>query len=364
MFRVREGTEKSVPSEDELMRFDVDEDSRGTTGAHEAARRFRPEELVACEDCLRANAPTRMNCLYCGAPLPMTERSAALRRPALRKLEEWENGFNVVLHPPCSKAVPETIEEIATMLRLDAARLSEIAESGTPLPVARAASSEEAELIVGRLKARGLDAEVLADEALARTPVRVRALAFDTDSLVLLPTAEAEPARVAWSEIVLLVEGRIVTRRVEFEEQPSKLLGRGRLVEAREVASDESVLDIYTSHEGDAAREGFRVLANGFDYSCLDENKGLLAIDNFKRLVAELRERSKQAAFDGEYARLRGTLTCVWPPSERTESGGLKRDRPGRLNTESVTVVSNEGQFTRYARLRRQLALRARAKSL
>jgi hypothetical protein len=353
-----------LPSEDELMRFDVDEDLLGASGTHEAARRFRPEELVACEECLRANAPTRMNCLYCGAPLPSTERSATLRRPALRKLEEWEQGFNVVLHPPCLKAVPETIEEIATLLRLDAARLSEIVESGTPLPVARAASGEEAELIVGRLKMRGLDAEVFADETLASTPVRVRALAFDEDSLVCMTTADAEPARVAWNEIVLLVEGRVVTRRVEFEEQPSKLLGRGRLVEAREVASDEAVLDIYTSHEGDAAREGFRVLADGFDYSCLGEHKGLLARDNFKRLVAELRERAKQAAFDEEYARLRGPLTCVWPPAERTESGGLKRDRPGRLNTESVTVVSNEAQFTRYARLRRQLAPRSRAKSL
>lgn len=347
--------------EDELNTFDADEELRSTSAAHETARRFEPGELVACDKCLRANAPTRMNCIYCGAPLPVTERSAALRRPALRKLEEWEQGFNVVLPPPATRPTPETFEEVASFLRLDAARLSEIVESGTPLPVARAASNEEAELIVGRLKARGLDAEVFNDDLLARTPVRVRALAFDADTLILMPNAESEPARVAWDEIVLLVEGRIVTKRVEFEEQSSKLSRRGRVMDAREVASDEAVLDIHISDE---TREGFRVMADGFDYSCLGESKQLLARDNFKTLVAELSERATRAAFDGEYARLRAHLSSVWPPAERNESGGLRRSGPGRLNTESVTVVSNEAQFTRYARLRRLLALRERAKSL
>jgi len=341
--------------EEDLNTFDLSEDARVAS----QARRFEPGELVACDACLRANAPTRMNCLYCGAPLPVTERSAALRRPALRKLEEWERGFNVVLHPTCSRPARETIEEVATLLRLDADRISEIVETGTTLPIARAASEEEASLIVERLKARGLEAELFMDETLARTPVRVRALAFDASALVLFESAEREPARIAWNEIALLVEGRIVTRRVEFEERPSKLSMRGKLTDAREIATDEAVLDIQTADE---AFEGFRVLADGFDYSCLGAKKSLLARDNFKTLVSELRKRATRAAFDGEYARLRGALSSVWPPAERNVSGGLRRDGPGRLNTESVTVVSNEAQFTRYARLRQLLALRERAR--
>lgn len=347
--------------EDELNAFDLNEDLLGASTAHDAPRRFEPNELVACEKCKRANAPTRMNCLYCGAPLPVTEQSAALRRPALRKLEEWEQGFNVVLHPPSARPAPETAEELAALLRLDAARLSEMFDAGTTLPVARAASKEEAELIVSRIKARGLDAEVFDDDTLARTPVRVRALGFDADALVLMETAEAAPSGVFWDKVALLVVGRVVTRRVEMEERPSKLSGRGRLADAREVASDEAVLDIYTS---DAEHEGFRVLADGFDYSCLGAGKGLLARDNFRTLVAELRARAPRAAFDEEYARLRSLLASAWPPAERNESGGLRRDRPGRLNTESVTVVSNETQFTRYARMRRLLALRELGKSL
>lgn len=347
--------------EDELMRFDLDGDSDESSTAHDAQRRFEPGELVACDKCSRANAPTRMNCLYCGATLPVTERSAALRRPALRKLEEWEQGFNVVLHPPHERPAHETIEELAPLLRVDAARLSEMIDADTTLPVARAASGEEAELIVSRLKALGLEAEVLGDDLLARTPVRVRALAFDADALVLMTTAEAEPARVSWDDVLLLVAGRVVTRRVELEERPSKLAGRGRLKDAREVASDEAVLDIYTSG---AAREGFRVMADGFDYSCLGESKGLLARDNFKTLIVKLGEHATRASLDEGYARLRAQLASAWPPAERNLSGGLRRDGPGRLNKESVTVVSNESQFTRYARMRSLLALRSRSNSL
>ena len=49
---------------------------------------------------------------------------------------------------------------------------------------------------------------------------------------------------------------------------------------------------------------------------------------------------------------------AAWPPAEHTESLGLRRERPGRFNTEAATVVTNEAQFTRYSRLRRRLALR------
>src|SRR5215216_7357352 len=60
-------------------------------------RAFAPAELVACPACGRANAPTRMQCLYCGAGLPAAAGADDLRRPALRPLEAWEQGYNVVL---------------------------------------------------------------------------------------------------------------------------------------------------------------------------------------------------------------------------------------------------------------------------
>lgn len=321
------------------------------------ARRFTADEMVACAKCRRANAPTRMNCLYCGETLPVTERNAELRRPALKELEEWERGFNVVMLPR-GELPREAVAGAAALVRLDAEKLAEIVASCRAIPLARVASTEEAELVVRRLAGLGIESEIFADEILERQPERVRALALNDDALVCWSSLDAEPRRVAWSEITLLAVGRIVTRRIEVEQRQAKLGGQTRVVDTRELSTDESALDIHTSRDGEA----FRVLAGGFDYSCLGAGKRLLARENFDALVAALRSRATRAASDDEYARLRGLLSSAWPPDEHTGSSGLRRERTGRMNTEAVTVVSNETQFTRYSRLRGRLAARGRAK--
>ncbi|HEX8352649.1 MAG TPA: hypothetical protein VF611_07115 [Pyrinomonadaceae bacterium] len=336
----------------------------------DAARPFAPEQMVACDECLRANAPTRMLCLYCGARLPATGQSVALRRPALKKLEEWEHGFNVVtLRRGAGALTSDAAEEAASLLRLDAGGLKDILVEGRAMPLARASSADEAWLIVERLRGLGLNTEVFPDDVLARRPLRVRAFEFGGDALVCRAAPEAEPRRVPLSEVVLIVKGRVVSRRVEVAERKRGLAGRSEMVEARELATDEAVLDVYTAcgdrHAAAAATDaGFRVLSGGFDYSCLGEAKGLLAAENFNALVGALRALAPSAAYDEDYGRLRPLLSDVWPSAERTESLGLRREGAGRINTEAVTTVSNEGQFTRYARLRHLLVLRARAESL
>ena len=67
--------------------------------------------------------PTRPTCLYCGASLPRTKQDAALWRPTLKKLEEWEQGFNVVTLPRAAGALTSDAAEEAWLLwleRLDA----------------------------------------------------------------------------------------------------------------------------------------------------------------------------------------------------------------------------------------------------
>lgn len=390
---------QSLAREDEFTSFDDTADGGLQTSV--APRPFTPEQLVACEECARANPPTRMKCLYCGATLPVTEQSAALRRPTLKKLEEWEQGFNVILLPRgvlvsqsangTSKSWPhasgavesgpdaiaeDTIAEAASLLRLDAARLSEMIASCRALPLARAASEEEAALIVERLRALGFSVEVFTDELLSRPTTRVRAFSLEDEALVCWSSHDAEPASVLWSEVTLLVVGRIVTKRVEVEERQTRPGGSVKMVEARELAADEAVLDIYAKGDAASSDEGrkdgvasdeagrcFRVMADSFDYSCLGERKGLLARDNFHTLVETLRAHAPSAEFDGEYARLRALLSTAWPPAERTGSLGVRREGAGRYNTEAVTNVSNEAQFTRYSRLCSCLAERTRAKS-
>lgn len=322
-----------------------------------APRRFAPEEMVACDECSRTNPPTRTNCLYCGAQLPATGFAAEHLRPALRRLEEWEAGHNVILEAGSGRGLStEAVAESAALLRLEPERLSALLGAGVPLPLARAASAEEAALIVGRLGGLGLKLFVVGDAELgvAEPPPRARSFELTDAGLSARTGLWGEGVELAWSEVALLVLGRLVSRRVEVEERQSRFGSRGELVEARETAADEAVLDLYPRAGG----AGLRVLAGGFDYSCLGAGKGLLAGENFAALVRLLRRLAPAAEFDDGYGRVRHLLSVAWPATERTESGGLRRERPGRFNTEAVTLVSNESQFTRYSRLRLHISQR------
>jgi hypothetical protein len=57
---------------------------------------------------------------------------------------------------------------------------------------------------------------------------------------------------------------------------------------------------------------------------------------------------------------VRHLLSAAWPLAEQNKSGGLRRESFGKFNVEAITVVSNEAQFTRYARLCHQLELKRR----
>jgi hypothetical protein len=299
-----------------------------------------------------------MSCIYCGERLPVTEATGTLRRPTLRPLEEWEQGINVVLLPVVAQPSEETIEQASALLRIEAGLLAEIVRACDALPVARAASDEEAALIVERLGALGLTVVTVADAALAvdsSPPARARRLELTDESVTAwMAGGQAESAR--WDELTLLVVGRIMSKRVEIEERHGRLRPGGEVADARELFADESALEIYT----EAGAAGWRITAGNFDYTCLGERKGLLAGENFRRLVEELQRRAPRAAFDEAYDRRRQMLGAAWPPAERRESGGLRRERPGKFNSEAVTVITNDAQFTRYARLRHRLRLRRR----
>ena len=330
--------------------------------ARAGRRAFAPAEMVPCETCRRANAPTRLTCLYCGEPLPATAPAEALRRPALRAPEAWEQGFNVVLLPDAEGMTKESgdeeLGEAAALLRLGAEQLHALLSARALLPLARTAERAEAELLERRLNKLGLPVEIVADEALgleAHPPQRVRQLTLGDEWLAGRARVEAGERRVAWSDVRLVVAGRIYRKQIEVEER-RKRPATSEVVETRELSEDESVLDIFAA----SPCAHWRVLAEGFDYSCLGAAKGPTAAENFKRLCEAVRLRAAGAHFDESYARVRHLLKFAWPPAEQRESR-LRRARIGRLNTEAVTHVTNETQFTRYGRLLYHFASRPRA---
>lgn len=320
----------------------------------EDARPFSHEEMVTCEECLRANPPTRLACLYCGAKLPLPEAAAHLRRPTLRPPEKWEEGFNVILLEGAA-ATEELLQEVASLLRLEREEAGRILEAAEPLPLARLNSLEEARLVEERLRACDLQVLVVSDTDLMmkdENRKRVRAFDFSDDALVAYVAGSSELLRAEWSDVLLLVKGRIIVRRVETEERRKG--SRGEIMQAREMAGDLLAFDLYTK----GAVGVWRVASDSFDFSCLGARKSLIAAQNFAALIEALRERANHLMLDDSYDNFRQALAPVWPPEERTESRGLRRERPGRFNTEAVMTSDNETQFTRYSRSRYFLKLR------
>jgi hypothetical protein len=315
--------------------------------------------MLKCAACLRANAPTRTSCLYCGGALPVSTAGANLQRPTLRPLEKWERGYNTILAPHQAgvRLDEESLREIAGLLRLDASDLERILETDEALPLSRSAAFDEASLIAQRLGALGLRALTVSDEDLreeALTPKRIRAAELREETLVLHPTGGGEAHSLTWSGVRLLVAGRLMVRKVASEERQGRRKGGSEqeVVNTSETYADEAVLDIYS------ASGGWRIAANHFDFSCVGQQKSLIAAENFQTLASILRARASQATYDDSFTRVRRALACVWKPEQNVESRGLKRERPGKYSTETLTTSDNEMQFTRYALLRHYLLSR------
>lgn len=318
---------------------------------------FKPAEMVRCDTCLRANPPTRTNCMYCLAVLPVPGGPVDLRQPALRPLEEWEQGFNTILIKGGTGDLPEkSLEETAKLLRQELAVTKQIFGSEQAMPLARAGSFEEATLIENRLRSLGVETVIVSDSDLGVgnvAPKRIRALELQEEFIGgREPLADASIC-IPWSDIVLMVAGRLLVTSVEVVENKARS-GEPELVDSRELSDDEPVVDIFTSQTDG----GWRIAARSFDFSCLRERKRLLATENFGLLLQALRERAVAAVFDDSYLSQRRLLTAAWPMVQQTEGRGWRRARPGKYNVAAVTTVNNETQFTRYARLRHYLKLR------
>src|SRR4029079_4927345 len=94
--------EELLPKDNETIQFPLD----GPVLPNEPLG-FTADQMIRCEGCLRANPPTKVTCIYCGATLPLTEASTKLRKPTLRQPEKHETGFNCISLPAQSHTVSE-----------------------------------------------------------------------------------------------------------------------------------------------------------------------------------------------------------------------------------------------------------------
>jgi hypothetical protein len=148
------------------------------------------------------------------------------------------------------------------------------------------------------------------------------------------------------------VTGRLFVKRVEMQERKTRR-SENEIVQSSEFSSDEAVVDFYTLTQP----QTWRVNANGFDFSCLGNQKTLIANENISRLQQFIAANAPHAKVDDSYKKLRQILDLVWTAQQETQSSGWRRERPGKLSVGVATINSNEVQFTRYSRLRRYFCL-------
>src|SRR5512144_1386408 len=100
---------------------------------------FTYDQMIRCDECLRANPPTRIACLYCSAVLPLNEASLKLRKPILRPPEKHELGYNIIIAPNQNLLPSTSVGDAAVLLKLSPENLHRTLSAAAPLPLARTA---------------------------------------------------------------------------------------------------------------------------------------------------------------------------------------------------------------------------------
>jgi len=308
---------------------------------------YKPDEMVSCGNCSRSNPPNRLKCMYCGAELELSPEQSTKIAPVLRKLENWENGFNLIYLPRGENVSAETAAQIAKFIGLEKEVLQNVFETDKPLPIVRAESAKEAEILQNRLKDLNLETSVIGDALLAaeNPPKRLRGLDFHDDKILLILFNNDEVEEIGAQDLSLIVSGAIFQKAVESLEKRKK--GENKILEATETDSDEALIDIYSKKNA----TGYRILTKGFDYSCLGAEKGILARENIKKLAAALQNFAPNAKLVDDYLSVRSVLGNVWEVEQRKDSQGLTRQRFGKFDLSNISSSNNLQQFTKYSRL-------------
>jgi len=307
---------------------------------------FDPQEMLTCGGCERNNPPNRLSCIYCGSELDVRIEDAALIKTNRRKLELWERGFNIIVRERTAEKTSN--DKIAGLLSLDTADIASILEIGTPLPISRVESEKEAVIIVNSLMSLGLRCLVVRDDDLSadKLPKRLSKIDDLDNSFAFKDFNTGNLTQIAKTDVALIVPGILTSGKVDSLE--NKRRGKEtKILAETTTADDEAVLDIYSREDSN----GFRVRLAGFDFSCLGEEKGLLAADNIKALVEFLKERSPNTKVVSDYSAIKNVLGVVWAIESRKDSKGLLRAGFGKTEFGAVATTNNLNQFTKYSRL-------------
>ena len=340
-----------------MTEFDKPELLNLETGEDVRPRSFTAAEMVTCESCLRANPPTRPTCLYCGERLTATAPGEAAQTRVDAAAPAASSGLYLVLSIRPNEPVDDSLlERIATRADLKLPELQSALKASRCLPLMQVNTHKEADELVAEFRSSGTETGLITSAELRSASVnrKIRALEFSSDGLTGLVGASAERFFEKWIDLTLLVTGRLQTSNIEDVVRRKR--GSQKPVDRWELTNDESIFDLY----GRSGTDGWRIMADSFDFSCLGERKGMTAFENFSALIQLLRERAKNLEVNDSYLAARPLLAHIWPLGASMRTGGWRRSGSGQFDVSTVTSIDNENQFTNYSRLLQCLKMRAR----
>jgi hypothetical protein len=315
---------------------------------------FAADELINCDECSRANPPTRSACLYCGAALATA--ATHLEGSPLAAEDQTApsgDGVYVVLIPRETDQIEEpTVSQLASLLQVKTTELQKALSASGALPLRLVKSAEDADRFADGVRSLGLELVTVAEKHLkpGESFAKIRAIEFSDESLTGLSVTSAAKFTTAWTDMILLVSGRLITTQTEVEE---KRRGQQQQPDGRQNTVDEMVLDIWTD-----SNTAWRIFVNSFDFSCLGSMKSLTAFENTKALLESFRERGPNIQINESYARVRPVLANVWPVEKQTLNSQLRHTGIGKRQRTTVTATDNQTQFNCYSRLLHHLRLR------
>lgn len=213
-------------------------------------------------------------------------------------------------------------------------------------------AEKKSEIVKERLSEANIETLIVSDADLAfdKPPKRLRGLEFDDNFLSLRLFNVDETVKIKCEDLALIVAGAALHKKIESVEK-RKGKDEKKLLDATETASDEIVIDIY----GNDDQIGFRIEQKGFDFSCLGDDKTMLASQNIKLLIEKLNRFATNAKISDDYLKVREFLGEIWEVEHRKDSLGLKRHGFGKFDFSNLATSNNLGQFTKYSRLNQRM---------
>ncbi|MFT3746372.1 MAG: zinc ribbon domain-containing protein [Pyrinomonadaceae bacterium] len=310
---------------------------------------FERNAMLSCSKCSRANPPNRFKCFYCGSELDLPDERVAAITSTFRRLEPWERGVNVILS---KTSVDADLKMAASILSLETDEVGLILECGKGFPLARVEDASAAGNMIARLRSVGIecfsvdDSEVKFDSK----PIRIGSVDFGSGEVGFKDFNTGKIDFFRSYEIALVVEGWVSKTRTDSVEK-RRLRGGSKPVDQASMTTDDRILDIYPS--GDHA--GFRIMPAGFDFSCLGQQRALLARENWGRILDLFKTKLPSAEFVLNYPEIRSALDPVWPVESRNETKGMINTGFGKREFGSIATTTNLKQFDRYSRLQKYL---------